>query len=493
MKKLILFSLLALHSLAFAQNKKANGSIEGVVLDSLKKTYCGQGIISVYQENNVKVKSVTPIDTNGHFVIDDLLYKTYRLVFTYSGYEEKQLNITINQNLALRKNVGEILLSPKLHQLAEVIVTSRKQIIKQEVDRISYNVQADPESKTKSLLEILHKVPLITVDATGTIKLKASGNYKILIDGRSSSLVAKNPSDVFRAMPASNIEKIEVITIPPAKYDSEGLAGILNIITKKKLVQGYNGSINSSYNTVYGTSSSILMNLKKNKLGVIFYAGLGWQNTRELGYESAQTQTSPTYSVLNQNGQTTNSNNYRLGNLEISYQPDTLNLITGSGGYNRYYSTQGIELTNVLFNANNELTQSFDINSTGNSLFNTADVSFNYQKGFKRNKKQYLTFSYQYSFISNKQENGVATSKQFNYNNNDYNQKNDAESNEHTLQVDYIQPKKTITIEAGGKMILRSNTSNFLTSIVTNDDGNDGGNNFLNLIKMFIAYIIPIN
>src|ERR1700743_2459251 len=149
--------------------------------------------------------------------------------------------------------------------------------MKREGDRISYDVQADPESKALTALDMMRKVPLLSVDANDNIKMKGSSNYKILINGRESALVAKDPSDVLKAMPADNIEKIEVITTPPAKYDAEGLAGIINIITKKNADQGYNGQISGRYNSVYGPGYNFNGSYKQGKLGVSGYFGFGNQ------------------------------------------------------------------------------------------------------------------------------------------------------------------------------------------------------------------------
>ncbi len=118
--------------------------------------------------------------------------------------------------------------------------------MKQEVDRISYDLQADPESKVFSVLDMMRKVPLLSLDADNNILLKGNSDFKILINGKPSSMVERNYKEILRTMPASSIERIEVITTPPAKYDAEGLAGIINIITNKKLDNGYNGSLNFS-------------------------------------------------------------------------------------------------------------------------------------------------------------------------------------------------------------------------------------------------------
>ena len=124
-------------------------------------------------------------------------------------------------------------------------------------------------------VNMMRKIPLLSVDAEDNIKLKGSGSYKILINGKPSSLVARNPSDVFKSMPASNIEKIEVITTPPAKYDSEGLAGIINIITKKNIDAGYNGSLNYRHSfPTGGPGGSGSITVKQGKLGVSAYGGI---------------------------------------------------------------------------------------------------------------------------------------------------------------------------------------------------------------------------
>src|SRR6202012_3153379 len=114
-----------------------------------------------------------------------------------------------------------------------------------------------------------------SVDANDNIKLRGSGDYKILINGKESALMARNPSDILKAMPASNIVKIEVITTPPAKYDAEGLAGIINIITTKKTDQGHNVNINTRYNTVWGPGLNINPTFKEGKFGFSGYMGFG--------------------------------------------------------------------------------------------------------------------------------------------------------------------------------------------------------------------------
>src|SRR5690606_11837909 len=121
--------------------------------------------------------------------------------------------------------LGSIFINPGVTGLKEVTITTIKPIVKQEVDRITYDLQADPESKVYSVLEMMRKVPFLSVDAEDNIYLKGNADFKILINGKPSSMVERSYKEVLRSMPASSIERIEVITTPHAKYDAEGLAG----------------------------------------------------------------------------------------------------------------------------------------------------------------------------------------------------------------------------------------------------------------------------
>ena len=133
-------------------------------------------------------------------------------------------------------------------ELAGVAVVAYKPLVTQSIDRINYDIEADPDSKTNTVMDMLRKVPMVTVDKDDKIRVKGSTSYKIYINGKPSNMVSKSPKDVLKSMPASSIKKIEVITDPGAKYDAEGVTAILNIVTQSSL-QGYNGSLNARYNS----------------------------------------------------------------------------------------------------------------------------------------------------------------------------------------------------------------------------------------------------
>src|ERR1700754_569996 len=235
--------------IAQTQNSPPNITVRGSVIDSAQNKPIGYVTVALQDATtHTPVKSSLAKD-NGTFELKAPEGKTYQLVVAFIGYATKVLPVKPTGN---EFDAGKISLSASSKELKEVTITAVKPVMKQEVDRLTYDVTADPESKAVSALDMMRKVPLLSVDGDDKIRLKGSGNYKILINGKESALMAKNPSDVLKAMPATNIEKIEVITTPPAKYDAEGLTGIINIITKKNADQGYNIGLNTRFNSVFG-------------------------------------------------------------------------------------------------------------------------------------------------------------------------------------------------------------------------------------------------
>ena len=451
---LLFYCLFCLSYFASAQNKTL--TIKGTVTDSVKQTPLGYVTIVLKDAAGKAVKSTLTKD-DGSFQLINLTPATYQVNIAYVGYGTKILPV---KEASGTIDLGKIQLASSSNQLKEVSVVAARPIVKREVDRIAYDVQADPESTVLTALDMLRKVPMLSVDAQDNIKLKGSGNYKILINNKESSLVAKNPSDVFKAMPAANIERIEVITTPPAKYDAEGLAGIINIITKKNADQGYNGSINLRENTVWGPGVNLNATYKHGKFGVSGYAGIGKQRDQTNPSSNTQTFTRDN-SMLAQNGTNTFGGYYSYANAELSYEIDTLNLLTASLDLNKGKFKQASNQVTALQNSRGDLAQSYHFLNNGNNSWTGIDLGMNYQLGFKKDKNRLLTLSYKYSHSPGNQFNDVSVSDMVNYSAPNYQQHNKAGSNVQTYQLDYVYPVKKLNIEAGGKAILRNNFSDF--------------------------------
>ncbi len=460
MKSLSLTALLSwLLCQTWAQTNHPLINLKGTVVDSA--TGKPLPFVTLALQNSktkTTVKNfITKEDGKFDFSVTDSL--DWLLVIAFTGYNNKIISISRGKSTDL----GQISLKVSDKQMNEVTVVAVKPVIKRDLDGITYDVTADAESPSLDALDLMRKVPLLSVDASDNIKLKGKSNYKILINGKESALMAKNPSDVLRSMPATNIERIEVITTPPAKYDAEGLAGIINIITKKKLDQGYNIGVNGRLNTVWGPGINLNGTFKQGKFGFSGYVGYNVRHSQTNGIGGEQDFFSDNSSLVQQGTNTVAAHN-TYGNAELSYEFDSLNLLTGSlEFYSGNYSQDGNQLSNS-YDSSKTLTQAYRLMSDASNGFGGLDASMNYQRGFRKDKNRLLTLSYKYSYSPNTQNVNNTISDTVNFYLPDYKQNNHAGNSEHTIQLDYVHPFKKVNLEAGAKTILRDNFSNYESS-----------------------------
>lgn len=373
-------------------------------------------------------------------------------------------------------------------ELKQVEITAAKRVVKQEADRIIYDLQADPDSKGSNLLDMMRKIPFLSVDGDDNLLLKGQAEYRVFINGRPSGMMEVNLKDVLRSMPASTIQKIEVITNPSSKYDAEGLAGIINIITIKNGNNGYNGTLNLAERfPVGGPALGGSFNYKQQKLGISAFGGASQydrpltQNILKRISETADR------TVLLQNGASNAENRSGYFGSELSYEFDTLNFLSGqinvNGGRNEFQRSQHSVLNADVNSIENYLLQNHNLTNN-----NSWDASLNYQRGFKRNKNQLFTFSYRYLAYRNQLNSNVLFTERINYLNPDYLQENHGGMNEQTAQVDYVQLIKGVSMEAGLKWISRHNESDFTQSIVGKGLIPDLSNDYFNDQQVWSAY-----
>ena len=131
-------------------------------------------------------------------------------------------------------DMGNMQLVALVKSLSEVTVVAARPLVEQKDDRLIYNVEEDPAAKSESASDILRKTPFVNVDGDGAIQVNGQSNFKVLLDGRETALFSQNVKEALKSFPGSTISRIEVITSPSAKYDAEGVGGIINIVTKKQ-------------------------------------------------------------------------------------------------------------------------------------------------------------------------------------------------------------------------------------------------------------------
>ena len=470
MKLYLLLLLCSLGVCLQAQTKtEALYTIKGITVDSITRHPLDYITIGLKTDQNIQIKSVLS-NPDGTFIIPGIKSGNYILTLISVGYQANTIKLELKEEPKTLE-LGIINLSSKTNQLKEVIVLADKPIIKQEVDKISYDLQADPESKTSNVMEIMRKVPLISVDGDDNIMLKGDANYKILINGKPSSMMERNAKDILKSMPASSIQNIEVITNPPAKYDAEGIAGIINIITNKKVDNGYNGSINMSHRfPAGGPGTGGSTTFKQGKFGISAYGGINASVTPLINNTLSRSTSGTNGSNLSQISSRESEGNNGYFGSELSFEIDSLNLISGQLNINgNTNESKNYQLS--LLNGQSGILQSYNLDGNNKANGSGIDAALNYQLGFRKSKARLLTFSYRYYAYRNKQNNQINSFNPYNYPIADYNQFNNGGTAEQTFQIDYIHPFKKITIEAGVKAIQRKNDSNFQFSELSSSSG----------------------
>ncbi|SFN20070.1 Outer membrane receptor proteins, mostly Fe transport [Chitinophaga sp. YR627] len=372
--------------------------------------------------------------------------------------------------------------------LKTVTVTGQKPLIRQEVDRLIYDLQADPDSKGSSVLEIMRKVPFLSVDASGNLLLKGNSSYKVLINGKESGMFERDPAMVLRTIPASTIQHIEVITTPPSKYDGEGLMGIINIVTIRRKADGYNGTMNISERfPANGPGIGGSFAMKEGDLGISVYGGAGYEYRPHARNDMQRTAYAKIPVMLLQEGDRHHhrSNGY-LG-TELSYAMDSLHLLTAQFNFNAYGGAGEEQLFSRMLRGGN-VDQQYVMHSSNNNHGNGMDAGINYQITSPKYKNNLLTFSYRYATNGRKQGYQQLFTDTINYDIPGYRQDNNERFKEHTLQADYVRTFRHFSMEAGMKGIWRSNYSDYLNAYVSTDPITNGFDGQQRVFSMYNAY-----
>jgi iron complex outermembrane recepter protein len=266
MKKL-LFPVLALISLTgFAQNPV--GNVNGKIVDGNQKILAS-ATISLLKAKDSSIMKFSVANKEGLFSFD-APYGKYLVSVTAIGHAKAFSPVfEINESTPV-KTLQTIELVPQNKSLATVTVIARKPLIEQKIDRTIVNVEASVANVGSSAMEVIERSPGVSVDKDGNISLKGKEGVMILIDGRPTQLGGTDLANMLRSMHASQLDQIEIMTNPPARYDAAGNAGIINIKTKKNRQDGYNGTLNAGYGYAkYGRfNEGLNLNYKVKKVNV---------------------------------------------------------------------------------------------------------------------------------------------------------------------------------------------------------------------------------
>ena len=470
-KLVTLLILLTCTQLLTAQQKESTSfQIQGILLDSITRQGEPYATIKVARkESPQKAVKMLVSDMNGKFKERVPGSGSFLLIITSVGRTTITRPFTASQGEKLI-DFGTMLVSDASNELGQIEVVAQKPLVKADVDKIEYNIQDDPDSQSNSLLEMLRKVPLVTVDGEDNIKVNGSSSFKVYVNGRPNNMMSNNPTEVLKSMPANSIKHIEVITNPGPKYDAEGVGGILNIVTVGSGMEGYTATFSGNVSN-NGGGGSLFSTVQKGKLTVS--ARYNYDYSKQPKSHSGGTRTTlperlteHSSDVLYENS---NKGNHRFhaGSLEASYEIDTLRLVSMSfglwgGGYRGNRDGHQLGSHPSL----GELYEYATVGRTKNSWF-SIDGGIDYQRLF-HTKNRMLTFSYKintnpstsddYTDYVNKT--AVPEWEDFIHRLTNLHTDGKQHTTEHTFQVDYTTPiGKLHTIEGGVKYILRDNAA----------------------------------
>jgi len=350
-------------------------------------------------------------------------------------------------------------------ELGDVTVVAQRQLIKQKIDRIGYEVQADQESKTKTVLDMLRKVPMVAVDGQDNITVKGNSNFRVYRNGHLDPNLTKNAKTVFKSMPASMVKRIEVITDPGAREDAEGVDAILNIVMMDgSKMKGMMGVVNAFYNTLRHPNLYASITGQAGKLLVSADGGYGGMSRKETeNRNDVERIFVKTGDVLRTHYDGTSPGHVVFADINASYDIDTLNLLSASfGGYFYKLNVEGDGSAGMWASNSRTPLYSYDHhNWMPGYSHHSWNGRLDYQHKTRRKGEQF-TLSYMLALTRQHTDDETTYSnmQQVPFRYSGYLQTTRERFTEHTLQADWLRPLgHGHQLEVGMKYIDRSNNS----------------------------------
>ena len=320
---LSLFFVFLLLSVDITAQVQGKSSIKGTIIDSSSSQPLGYATIKLIANADRELKQEYISNDKGEFLAE-AAPGTYYIEVSFMGFRPH-----ITPTFLVNKpeiNLGRILLAGEANTLEEVIVQAEKSSMQLSLDKKIFNVGLDLANAGGSAVDILSNVPSVSVDPEGTVKLRGSSNVRILIDGKPSGLVSFKGSGGLQQLQANMIERVEIITNPSARYEAEGMAGIINIVLRKEKKQGFNGSLELTAGDPANFGAAANLNYRHKKVNFFINYGIAYRRTPGIGSLYQEVYVADTTFILKQNtnGRVTGLNNNIRGGLDFYFNEKSI-------------------------------------------------------------------------------------------------------------------------------------------------------------------------
>jgi outer membrane receptor protein involved in Fe transport len=245
-------------------------NITGTVKDSVTNQPLANATVRLTRLQKPEHNYTTVADDAGQFTIRKVLPGSYELSVEFVGYTvHSDKNIVLDSSKT-EWDLAPIYLPTKSKTLGNVVVTGTRSLVENKIDRIVYNVDKDITSQGGVATDVLRKIPQVSVDVNGNVELLGNPSIRFLINGKPSVIFGNSIADALQSIPASQIQSIEVMSSPGAKYDATGTGGVINIILKKNKARGLSGVVNATAGTRQD-NGSLNLNFKKDNIAISAY------------------------------------------------------------------------------------------------------------------------------------------------------------------------------------------------------------------------------
>lgn len=448
-----------------AQNQPISKyQIKGIIADSLDKKPVEFVTINLLDVSTTKSAGATYTNDKGFFELGLNKKGDYKLELILVGYHPKIISVTVDDQTPVI-NIPLIVLTSNVQQLADVVVVGTRQLVEQKSGMLVYHAERDVTNLGGTAADVLRKTPVLKVDADGNVSMRGSSNLKILINGKYSGQMARSPADALNMIPADMIKSVEVITSPSSRYDAEGAAGVINIITKKG-TDSLNGALEivaSNWEQAFNPRLAF----SKGKWNVNFFAHAHrLQQKRETNLlRSSFTDNGEPYQ-LQQQAFMNNVMPHGMSEISVDYQADSSTLISlsATGWLGNWPSDRRQNNTTLQSGA---VVQQFEQQTITNNAANQGYfLSLGYSKKFRRVGQELFVIAlyednlkddFDYDTWHRNTEGVILYREQNN---------NHMCSKESTLQIDYTHPISKDgknQLEIGAKAILRDVSSDYTT------------------------------
>jgi outer membrane receptor protein involved in Fe transport len=373
--------------------------LTGKVIDSNTKEVVEFATVSLFRLPKDTLVAGIVTNANGVFELENLRPGKYKLVIAFMGYKSLMMDTLVLRKLEER-DLGTLNLGTNEKVLKEVTIETQQDMVKNTIDKKVFNAEKLAIANGGSANDVLAQVPTVSVDIDGNISLRGSGNVTILIDGRPSGMSGAGRAGVLSGIPASAIESVEVITNPSAKYDPDGMSGIINIVLKKNKLQGTNGNATVSAGTNNKYNGNVSYNFRKNKVNLYSNYSFRYNERYGRGDVNRTTYMVDSANYLIQKNNSDNLNRNHSAKVGMDYNASKLAIFGFNVTLNYENKTEQEKLVNNSVNESTQLASAFNRYTNNPTDGLSQDYNLNYRQKFK-NPKQLLSVESNYSINNN--------------------------------------------------------------------------------------------